>query len=181
MKLIEFDGLDFKIADEALLVRPIRQLFEKDKSKKKEEFWKQISYLWFMCDPRSTYQYLVDDAVRAKEIKIQEGLGEDWEPSELLKEAMDIYRKQTTTTASILLESMRKGIEQLRKFFSEFDLFALDKNDRPIYQVSTMTAALKQVPELAKALVDAEKALAKDFAMDDKARGNSEKAIGEDL
>ena len=181
MKLIEFDGLDFKIADEALLVRPIRQLFEKDKSKKKEEFWKQISYLWFMCDPRSTYQYLVDDAVRAKEIKIQEGLGEDWEPSELLKEAMDIYRKQTTTTASILLESMRKGIEQLRKFFSEFDLFALDKNDRPIYQVSTMTAALKQVPELAKALVDAEKALAKDFATDDKARGNSEKAIGEDL
>lgn len=181
MKLIEFDGLDFKIADEALLVRPIRQLFEKDKSKKKEEFWKQISYLWFMCDPRSTYQYLVDDAVRAKEIKIQEGLGEDWEPSELLREAMDIYRKQTTTTASILLESMRKGIEQLRKFFSEFDLFALDKNDRPIYQVSTMTAALKQVPELAKALVDAEKALAKDFATDDKARGNSEKAIGEDL
>lgn len=181
MKLIEFDGLDFKIADEALLVRPIRQLFEKDKSKKKEEFWKQISYLWFMCDPRSTYQYLVDDAVRAKEIKIQEGLGEDWEPSELLKEAMDIYRKQTTTTASILLESMRKGIEQLRKFFSEFDLFALDKNDRPIYQVSTMTAALKQVPELAKALVDAEKALAKDFATEDKARGNSEKAIGEDL
>ena len=61
MKLIEFDGMEFKIADEALLIRPIRELFEKDKSKKKEEFWKQISYLWFMCDPRSTYQYLVDE------------------------------------------------------------------------------------------------------------------------
>ena len=32
MKLIEFDGVEFKIADEALLVRPIRELFEKDKS-----------------------------------------------------------------------------------------------------------------------------------------------------
>ena len=181
MKLIEFDGLEFKIADEALLVRPIRELFLKDKTKKKEEFWQQISYLWFMCDPRSTYLYITDENARAAEIKKQEGLGENWEPSDLLKEAMAVYRTQTITTASILLESMRKGIEQLRKFFSEFDLFALDKNDRPIYQVSTMTAALKQVPELAKALVEAEKALAKDFATDDKARGNAEKAIGEDI
>lgn len=181
MKLIEFDGMEFKITDEALLIRPIRELFQKDKTKKKEEFWKQISYLWFMCDPRSTYQYIIDEDARSLEIRKQEGLGEDWEPSELLKEAMNIYRAQTITTASILLESMRKGIEQLRKFFSEFDLFALDKNDRPIYQVSTMTAALKQVPELAKALVEAEKALAKDFATEDKARGNAEKAVGEDI
>lgn len=181
MKLIEFDGMDFKIADEALLVRPIRELFQKDKTKKKEEFWKQISYLWFMCDPRSTYSYLTREEDRSLEIKKQEGLGEDWEPNELLKEAMSVYRTQTTTTASILLESMRKGIEQLRKFFEEFDLFATDKNDRPIYQVSTMTAALKQVPELAKALIEAEKELAKDFETDDKARGNASKAVGEDI
>lgn len=181
MKLIEFDGLEFKIADEALLVRPIRELFQKDKTKKKEEFWKQISYLYFMCDPRSTYMYLVDEEIRSSEIKIQEGFGKDWEPSELLKEAMGVYRAQSATTASILLESMRKGVEQLRKFFSEFDLFAKDKNDRPIYQVSTMTAALKQVPELAKALIEAEKELAKDFETDDKARGNASKAVGEDI
>ena len=181
MKLIEYDGMDFKIADEALLVRPLRELFLKDKTKKKEEFWRQVSVLWFFCDPRSTYMYLVSPEDRMKEIKKQEGLPEDWEPSELLKEAMDIYKRQTTTTASILLESMRKGIEQLRKFFEEFDLFATDKNDRPIYQVSTMTAALKQVPELARALVEAEKELAKDFQTDDKARGNASKAVGEDI
>lgn len=182
MKLIDFDGLEFKLADEALLVRPIRELFQKDKSKKKEEFWKQISYLWFMCDPRSNYQYLVDEDVRAKEVKIQEGLGEDWEPSELLKEAMDIYRKQTITTASLLLEGMRKGIENVRRFLAEVDLFAVDeKTQKPLYQVSTITSALKQVPELAKALSDAEKSLAKDFATEDSARGNAQKAVGEDI
>ena len=181
MKLIEFDGMEFKIADEALLVRPLRELFLKDKTKKKEEFWRQVSVLWFFCDPRSSYMYLTSPEDRMREIKKQEGLPEDWEPSELLKEAMDIYRAQTTTTASILLESMRKGVEQLRKFFEEFDLFAVDKNDRPIYQVSTMTAALKQVPELARALVEAEKELAKDFQADDKARGNAQKSVGEDI
>ncbi len=181
MKLIDFDGQEFKIADEALLIRPIRVLFEKDKSKKKEDFWRQISYLWFMCDPRSTYMYLTDSSAREKEIKIQEGLGESWEPSEDLKEAMDIYRKQVITTSAVLLEGMRKGIDKLTEFFKNFNINEVDKNGRPIYQVSTMTSALKQVPELAKALSDAEKALAKDFATDDKARGNTEKAIGEDI
>lgn len=180
MKLIEFDGQDFKIADEALLVRPIREMFEKDTSKRKDKFWRQISYLWFMCDPRSTYMYLVDENERAKEVKIQEGFGEDWLPSPLLNEAMDIYRKSVITTSSLLLEGMRKGIDNLRKFLSEVDLFAT-VNDKPIYQVSMITSALKQVPELAKALVDAEKALEKDFVTEDQARGSAVKAVGEDI
>lgn len=173
MKLIDFDGQEFKIADEALLVRPIRELFQKDKSKTKEEFWKQMSYLWFMCDPRSTYMYLVDENARAKEIKIQEGLGEDWNPSELLREAMDIYRKHTITTAAILLEGMRKGIDKLSAFLG--DTAITEKT------VAAMTSALRQIPELSKALVEAEKALAKDFATDDRARGTASKAIGEDI
>lgn len=182
MKLIEYDGMGFRIADEALLVRPIRELFQKDKSRKKEEFWKQLSFLWFMCDPRSTYQYITDESERAREVKTQEGFDEDWEPSVLLEEAMEVYRRQTVTTASLLLEGMRKGIENVRKFLADVDLFAVDeKTQKPLYQVSTITSALKQVPELARALVEAEKALAKDFATEESARGNAAKAVGEDI
>ena len=182
MKLIEYDGQDFKIADEALLVKPIREMFRKDKSTKKEEFWKQISYLWFMCDPRSTYQYIIDEKERSAEIKKQEGFGDDWKPSALLQEAMTVYRRQTTTTASILLEGMRKGIDKVRKFLEDVDLTQMnEKTNAPLYQVSTITNALKQVPELAKALIEAERELAKDFAQDDKTRGSLQKAVGEDL
>lgn len=181
MKLIEFDGTDFKIADEALLVRPIRELFERDASARKEEFWKQISYLWFMCDPRSTYMYLVDESSRATEIKAQEGFTDDWEPDTLLQEAMSVYRKQTITTSALMLESLRKGSENIRKFIEEIDLSERDKNGKPIYQVSTYTNTLGQIPELAKKISEAEKALAKDFATDDLARGSVEKSVGEDL
>lgn len=173
MRLIEFDGMEFKVADEAFLIRPIRELFQKDKSKRKEEFWKQISYMWFMCDPRSSYQYLTDPIERSVEIKKQEGLGDDWEPSDLLKEAMDVYRKQTITTSAILLEGMRKGIDKLSSFLSTTEF--TDKT------VASMTSALRQIPELAKALSEAEKSLAKDFETDDKARGNAVKAVGEDV
>lgn len=171
--MIEFDGIEFKIADEALLIKQIRELFEKDKSKRKEEFWKQMSYLWFMCDPRSTYMYITDEEERAREIKEQEGIDENWTPSSLLKEAMLIYKKHTITTSALLLEGMRKGIDKLSKFLGDTEFS--DKT------VSAMTSALKQIPELAKALAEAERSLAKDFASDDKTRGNIEKAAGEDL
>ena len=193
MKLIQFDGTEFTIADEALLVKPIRELFQKDKSKKKEEFWKEMSYIWFMCDPRSSYQYLINEDERAAEIKSQEGLDPDWKPSPTVLEAMKIYRRQTTTTASLLIEDMRYGLDSIRAIIrkiskavnTETDEDATDggsvlamKLDKAL---DSMTKACDKIPDLAKKLSDAEKALAKDFATEEKARGNVERAIGEDI
>lgn len=181
MKLIDFDGQEFKIADEALLIRPIRELFLADKSKRKELFWRQLSYLWFMCDPRSTYMYIIDQSDRSAEIKKQEGFGDDWQPSDLLKEAMESYKRQTITTSALLLERMRKGADSICKFLESVNLLDVDKNGKPVYQIASVTSALKQLPEIAKAISDAEKALARDFAEDDKTRGTSVKAVGEDI
>jgi len=188
MKLIDFDGIDFKIADEALLVKPIRELFRKDRSAKKEEFWKQISYLWFMCDPRSTYQFLIDDEERSAEIIKQEGLGEGWKPSATLKEAMEVYKRQTTTTASLLLEDMRFGLDSIRGLIRKIGKSMSDNPDEeggmPMKldkALDSMTKAVDKIPDLAKKLVEAEKALSKDFMDEDKARGAVIKAIGEDL
>ena len=193
MKLIQFDGTEFTIADEALLVKPIRELFQKEKSKKKEEFWKEMSYIWFMCDPPSSYQYLINEDERAAEIKSQEGLGLDWKPSPTVIEAMKIYRRQTTTTASLLIEDMRYGLDSIRAIIrkiskavnTETDEDATDggsvlamKLDKAL---DSMTKACDKIPDLAKKLSDAEKALAKDFATEEKARGNVERAIGEDI
>lgn len=183
MKLIEFDGLEFKIADEALLVGPIRRLFEKDKNKKKDNFLREMSYIWFMYDPRSSYQYLIDENKRAEEVKRQEGLGSDWEPSELLMEVAEIYKAQNVTTSSLLLEDMRSGVDALRELLRSFRDVKIDvkKEPRLAAQVAdTITDLTKKIPELMKSLIEAEKALAKDFDTEDSARGNAEKSAYED-
>ena len=180
MKLIEYTGEEIKIADEAFHVPSIRSLFESDKSKKHEKFFQEISYLWFMTDPRSPYAYLTDPLLRAVEVKAQNGLPETWEPSDKLTRAMQDYSALTVTTQSLLLESMRKGIENLRKFLETANLTDLDDKGKPLYQVSAFTTALKQIPELAKALADAEKSLARDFVEESQARGSTSKSIDED-
>lgn len=191
MKLIEYDGVDFKIADQALFVSPIREMFRADKSRKKETFWKQISYLWFMCDPRSSYMYIIDEKARAEEVKKQEGLGENWKPSQLLLDAMDIYKRQSVTTQSLLIDDMRYGLDCIRVMIRQIGTSILppkedDENTEKKAMkldkaLDSMTKAVDKIPDLAKKLADAEKALVKDFATEDKARGNTEKAIGEDI
>ena len=68
MKLIEYDNYQIKVADEALLIRPIRKLFNQDRSTLKEKFLQQMSYLYFMVDPTSSYMYITDDEDRRHKI-----------------------------------------------------------------------------------------------------------------
>lgn len=181
MRLVECDGRDVKVADEALLVRPIRELWQADRTKGKEQFLRQMSYLWFMVDPRSPYMYITDEAARAEEVVQQEGFGESWEPSAKLREAMSRYAALTVTTQALVLQSTRKAMDNVRRFLEAVDLLATDDRGKPIYQVSAVTTALKQMPELMRALADAERALAKDMADGDaKARGSAAKAAYED-
>ena len=51
MKLLSIENYQLKVADEALLVKPIRDLFNADKSKNKENFYSQCSIIFFMADP----------------------------------------------------------------------------------------------------------------------------------
>jgi len=180
MKLINYDGEKFTVADEAFLIRPVRELFLADKSKNHEKFWEMMSYMYFMIDPRSTYMYITNETDRANEIKMQEGLATTWEPDEKLKSAMDQYRAHVITTQSLLLGSMRNGMNSLCKFFDTVDLTAVDDHGKPLYPVQAVVAAMQKVPDLAKAFSDAEKALAKDFADEAKARGGIDKSIDED-
>ena len=46
----------------------------------------ELGFIYFFCDVRSDYQYIVDPEDRMREIKLGEGLPEDWEPDKLVKE-----------------------------------------------------------------------------------------------
>ena len=55
MNLLQYKDYKVTISDEAWLVPSIRKLFEKDKSKNKETFVNQMTYLYFNSNVRSDY------------------------------------------------------------------------------------------------------------------------------
>jgi len=176
MRLISVENYELKVADEALLVKPIRRLFNMDRTLKKEKFYQQMSVLFFCYDPRSNYSYIVDENDRLKEVLAQEGI-RDFRMTAEFKAAVAAYRKLCVTSSSVLLESTKVAIDKVSRFLREVDLNALDDRGKPIYTINNITAAIKQIPELSQKLADAEKALAKEMEEGGKARGSQELTI----
>ena len=78
MKLFKYDAYKITISEEALLLEPFKQIWNRDKSKDKTKALQELGYIYFMEDPRSDYQYLIDEQQRKESIKEGEGLPKKW-------------------------------------------------------------------------------------------------------
>ena len=181
MKLIEYVDFQIKLADEAFLVRPIRRLFHQDRSERKENFWRQMSFLYFTVSPASSYSYILDPEERAKAVIEQEGLPEDFKPSELLLEAMKIYRQLTITPSQKLLESSLIAANTVSTFLRDPTILErTDEKGRPLYQISSITAALKNGEGIVSSLQTLQKKVEQELQEDQgKARGTQELTLGD--
>lgn len=179
MKLIRYEDYQVKVADEALLIRPIRRLFNADRSERKEKFWQQMSYLFFMCSPQSTYSYILDYNERHRTIVEQEGLPEDFRPSELLVEAMRIYKQHTITVSQKLLTDALTAADKIGKFLREIDLNAEDDKGKPKYQISNIISGLKNLEGVISTIQNLQKKVDQELEEQGKARGTQELTVGD--
>ena len=177
MKLLEVENYELRVAPEALLVRPIRRLWNQDRTKQKESFYRQMSILFYTYSPSSNYSYIIDEKERMKEVLSQEGI-ENFKPSAEFKEAVEIYKKLTTTASSELLADVKLTIDKVRQVLKSIDFESLDEKDK-VAALNTITSVVAKIPKLVKDLSDAEKAVAKELEEQGKARGTQELTVGD--
>ena len=179
MRLIQIENFELQVAPEALLIRPIRRLWNQDRSGRKEHFYQQMSYLFFMVDPRSTYSYILDLDERSKAIIEQEGLPDNFKPSDLLVEAMRIYKEHTTTISQKLLNDALVAANTVGTFLRTVDLTEEDRNGKPKYQVSQITAALKNLEGIVTNIQNLQKKVDSEIQEGGKARGAQDLTVGD--
>lgn len=180
MHLIEYDNYQITPTEEALLIAPIRKLYNSDKTKDKNKFFQLMSVLYFYADPRSSYNYITDDQERLREIVVQEGLPKDFKIDKNLQEAIDIYKKHVITTSYLLLQDTRIAIDKLREFLRNINLEAVDDKGKPLYTISSVTQAIRQIPQLAKDIMEAERIVSKEIEEQGRARGSGDKTLMDD-
>lgn len=179
IKLFEYDNYEVTIEPEAIMLAPFKVIYDRDKRKDKSLAKQELAFIYYMGDPRSDYQYIIDPEVR--EVEVIKGLGmpEGWKPDEAVKRALVFYESFKPISAG-LLEDTRVAVDKLRKMLREIDLNAKDRNDKPIYTLSTVTQTIKQIPGLVKDLDEAERMLSRDIVSETKARGSLNKSVFED-
>lgn len=177
MRLLTYEGYNLTIDPMLLTLKPFKAIWVRDKTEKKERAISEIAYTYFMEDPRSDYQYIIDRDERSKAIKEGEGLKSTWQPDGTVKEAMKLYASFKTTSA-LLLEDTRALVDGYR---NKLRVLTSDMSELDVKDVKELGAIIKQVPSMVKDLDEAERALAKEIAQSDKVRGAQEKSIYEDM
>lgn len=179
MRLLKYEGYNLTFEPEILTLKAFKRLHTRDRTKDKSKFLQELGYIYFMCDPRSDYQYITDEEERSKAIIEGEGLPNTWKVDPLLKDAIDYYSSFKPTSA-LLLEDTRVAVDKLRKLLREIDLSQVDDKGKPVYTLSSITSTIKQVPTLVKELDEAEKTLNSELNSIGRMRGQGNKTVFED-
>ena len=177
MKLFKYEVYRIVISEEALLLKPFKKIWDRDKTKNKEKAYMELGFIYFYCDPRSDYQYLTDEEERLKSIKEGEGIPDKWSPDNIVKEAMNFYNGFKPTSA-LLLEDTRNMVNGYRAKLREI---TKDMSNLEIKDIKDIGAIIKQIPALVKDLDEAERAVSKEIIESNKVRGSQEKSIYEDM
>ena len=180
IKLFKYEGYKLHISEEAFVLKPFKEIWNRDKTKNKDKALQELGYIYFMSDPRSDYQYIIDEEERTNAIKEGEGIDPKWKPDNKVIEAMKFY-KTFKPVSALLLEDTRIAVDKLRQLLRNIDLTEVYDKGKPIYTLNTITATIKQIPSLVKDLDEAEKAIAKEIMESDKVRGAQEKSMYEDF
>lgn len=179
MKLFKYEGYKVVISEEAFALKVFRQIWNRDRSASKDRAIMELGFIYFMMDPRSDYQYIIDENERAEAIKEGEGLPSKWKPDKLIVEAMQFYSSLKPTSA-LLLEDTRAVIDNVRKSLRAFSFDDMDDKDR-VNAIKNVTATIATIPKLIKDLNEAEKAIKADMQnATGKVRGQKEKSLLED-
>ena len=146
-----------------------------DRSLGKEQFYKQMSILFFVYDPSSNYSYIIDEQDRLKEVMQQEGIT-DFKNSVEFKKAVETYKKLVRTSSSELLSDVRSAIDKVRQALNSIDFNSLEEKDK-VVALNTITSVISKIPKLVRDLSEAEKAVAKEQEEQSSARGSQELSI----
>jgi hypothetical protein len=179
MHMIEIENYEIRPTEELMLIKPLRDLCLKYKDDA-DKLLRYLSLIYHYCDPRSSYSYIIDDDDRLQEIIAQEDLGKNFKITKELQNCIDVYKKHIITTSYELLQRTKRAVDKLGLYLDKIDLDERDNNGKPIYTVSTIAQAVKQVPQLAKDLIEAERAVFKEISEQGRARGSQEKSFMDD-
>lgn len=171
MKLFKYEGFEVRVAPEALTLKPFKKIWDRDKSKSKERALCELAFLYFYCDPRSDYQYLIDDDDRLEAVKEGLGFSKDWTPDAALKSAAVFYGTFDSSAARLL----RLAAKEIDKVQNTLD----DMTPSNYKELKEQISAMKMIPEIASMIQEAEKKLNEEDEIG-VAKGSIEKTLFDD-
>jgi hypothetical protein len=162
---------------EALLIKPFKVLWDRDKSKKKEQAIKEFSYIEFMYSFKKTNPFINYEPFN-RHRKICEHVFDDskYIPDASVKSAANVYDEiQNESSLSLrFYRSLVKAVEKLIKFSEDVDLTERDNRGAPVYTPSHITQITSKAYDTLKQLSLMQQKVEQELYESNKTRSNRE-------
>jgi len=150
MKLFKIENWQLTLEEEVWGLSAFKKLLERDKSKNKERANAEMLFIFYFCDIKSDYLTMKED-LRIQELKKDiPGLGDKWEVDNLIRDAIDLYRKLSQTVIEKLYLQSLKSASDIGDYLENTAVLLAerDKYDKPVTDISKITMAVQKVPKL---------------------------------
>jgi len=181
MNLFEIQEDQVTFSPQALMLAPFRAIWDKDKTKAKEQANAELAALYFWVDYKSDFSEIIDVEEKLSIIKsVIVGIDENWEPDEIFNEACEFYKSRQETPATLLLEDARSAVNSVRDFLRTIDM-SEEVGGKPKHDIKKIIDSLGQLHKVTEALYELENQVKKQIQQkDDSMRGKKEKSTFED-
>lgn len=151
MNVFSYDNLNKQLElnePELLLIKEFKALLDRDKSKNKEQAFKELTYIYLALDWKSPYnQY--SEYERHEAALDDSGITEPEFNDPIFREACRKYRNLQDSSKSIkLLNAARMAADQFAEYFETIiDLNERDQNGKPVFSAEKV---MKEMAQLSK-------------------------------
>jgi len=145
---------DYKLTVDPMVftLKAFKKLDARDRTVNKTQLEKELSLIYFVYDPRSDLQYIVDEQERIDKAKEVIGLDSKFKIDPDLQKAINTYVSMTETSASLLIKDLKIGVEKIRKYLSNTELEVsddtFDKYIRSLERLIPMSQKLSETERI---------------------------------
>lgn len=163
---------------ETLLISPFKDIWNRDKTKDKQNALEEFAYIEFMSSMKKSNPYR-QYPESEKEGKVREAVitREGWKPDNLIHVAMDKIKQfqvEASTTYNYYMAAKR-AVEKMQNFFNTVDITEVnEKTLNPIYKPKDITNALNDTERVLGNLKTLEKKVEEELYEETKNRSNKE-------
>ena len=167
MNVFVYDNVNNRLEinkGEILLVREFKNLFDKDKSKDKNQAFKELTYIYLALDWKSPYSQYTE-LERHEEALRDSGLTEEEFNNPVFREACRKYRALQDSNKSIkMLNAAKTAVDRFIDYFEVIvDLNERDQNGKPIFSAEKVMKEVSNLTKVHQELIDLENAVKKEL------------------
>lgn len=155
MDIFEVEGNVVVPTIHARLLSPFREVWDRDKSEKKQQAILEFKFIEFTCSMRKSNPYSgFEEDIRAKKVAEKIFPDIEFEPDEQLLKCIEEYKmfRDEASPTVRFYEAALTGAEKLANFFIDVDFTKTNDKGVPLYKPGEIARALKDAPDILSSL-----------------------------